>query len=440
VKKLTIFLSDAILLYAALLLTLWIRYQSNFALQHEIHLIPFGIIFLLWLAIFYIANLYEVKVLRNNVFFYSNLFKAIATATGISAMFFYLLPLYGITPRANLVLFVIIFTGLEILSRYSLNNLFEKGFKKSTVIVGATPQALELAQFIKENPQLGYELRHVIDPASESSDGTRNLDFIIHQDNINTIIIGPEAYKTPEVIEVLYKSLNKKINFYNLSSLYEQLTGKVALGAIDQVWFLENLTEGKKNFYELIKRGGDVVISLVLGVITLILLPFVSAVIKISSAGPVFYRQTRVGRFGKPFNMIKFRTMKADAEENTGAVWAVDNDPRITKVGKFLRKTRLDELPQVWNILKGEMSFVGPRAERPEFNKQLEHVPFYEERYLIKPGLTGWAQINFRYGSSVADTEEKLKYDLYYIKNRSPILDLGIVLKTVRIALQQAGK
>ena len=139
--------------------------------------------------------------------------------------------------------------------------------------------------------------------------------------------------------------------------------------------------------------------------------------------------------------MIKFRTMILDAEASTGAVWAKDDDQRVTGIGKFLRRSRIDELPQLWNIIKGEMSLVGPRAERPEFHETLKReVPFYEERYLIKPGLSGWAQINYPYGASVKDAAEKLKYDLYYIKNRSFLLDLGIILKTIRIALSQAGK
>jgi len=162
--------------------------------------------------------------------------------------------------------------------------------------------------------------------------------------------------------------------------------------------------------------------------------------IKFSSRGTIFYRQKRVGRYDRPFQIIKFRTMIANAEKD-GAVWARENDTRITKLGNFLRKTRIDELPQVWNILKGEMSFVGPRAERPEFHNQLQDsVPFFQERYLIKPGLTGWAQINFHYGASINDTAEKLKYDLYYIKNRSIALDIGIILKTIRIAAQQGGR
>ena len=193
--------------------------------------------------------------------------------------------------------------------------------------------------------------------------------------------------------------------------------------------------------YETAKRFMDAVFAAILGTISLVFYPFLILAVKLNSRGPVFYKQKRIGQIGKTFEMLKFRTMRQDAEQLTGAVWAADNDPRATRVGGFLRKTRLDELPQLWNIIKGEMSFVGPRAERPEFHEILKkEIPFYEERYLIKPGLSGWAQINFRYGSSVKDAAEKLQYDLYYIKNRSLFLDLGIALKTARIALQQSGK
>lgn len=162
--------------------------------------------------------------------------------------------------------------------------------------------------------------------------------------------------------------------------------------------------------------------------------------VKIEGGGPIFYRQVRVGHKGRLFNLIKFRTMRQDAEAK-GAQWTVENDKRITKIGKFLRKARLDELPQLVNILRGEMSFVGPRAERPEFHQLLvKEIPFYEKRYLVKPGLTGWAQINYTYGSSVADTKEKLSYDFYYIKNRSFIFDVGIILKTVNIVLSALGR
>ncbi len=433
-KKLLLFLADIGALYASLALTLFLRYGGDFQNQYDRHIYPFLLIFALWLLVFYVANLYEARLLRNNIFFYSALFQAIATAAGISILFFYLIPFYGITPKTNLVIFVAIFTGLEFVLRYSLNNLFERGLRKPVLIVGANAQALELARFIKENPPLGYELASVVDL------NPNDLNNIIKEKNINTVVLSPEAYKTTEVIDLFYKSLGKKITFYNLSSLYEQLTGKVLLGAIDQIWFLENLNEGNKKFFEILKRTTDIALALVLAVPTLLLLPFIFLAVKLTSPGPLIYGQTRVGRLGNSFKIIKFRTMRKDAEKETGAVWAAENDPRITRVGRFLRKTRLDELPQLWNIFRGEMSFVGPRAERPEFNKHLEHIPFYEERYLVKPGLSGWAQISFRYGSSISDAEEKLKYDLYYVKNRSLLLDLSIILKTIRIALKQAGR
>lgn len=453
-KKLLLFLADLAALYTSLVLTLFLRYGQDFQSQYDRHFYPFLLIFSIWFLVFYIANLYETRSLRNNLFFYSSLFESIAIAAGISVVFFYLIPIYGITPKTNLAIFVAIFTGLEFLLRYSLNNTFEKGFKKSVLIVGANVQALELAKFIKENPQLGYSLAHVIDLTPDTKDetenelgkfgiikGVTNLSQAIKDKNINTVVLSPEAYKTPEVIEIFYKSIGKKINFYNLSFLYERLTGKVLLGAIDQVWFLENISEGKKRTYEFLKRIGDIVLGLLFGTISLVFYPFIIIAMQIDSPGPIFYQQTRIGRIGKSFRLIKFRNMIPNAEAKTGAVWASDNDPRITRVGNFLRKTRLDEIPQLWTVVKGEISLVGPRAERPEFHDILKkEIPFYEERYLIKPGLTGWAQINYRYGSSVKDAAEKLKYDLYYIKNRSLVLDLGIILKTVRIMLQQAGR
>lgn len=436
-KKLSILLSDIIILYSSLFLTILIRYPNNFQEQYQLHLYPFSLIFISWLLVFYIANLYEPKSLRNNVHFYSALIQIIVIVASISIMFFYLIPLYGITPKTNLLIFLVIFTGLEFASRSLLNNIFQKSFKKSVMIVGSNNQSLELDLFIKENPQLGYEIKSVVDI---NSDKLKDINQTIQEDKIDIIVLSPEAYQVPKIINIFYKSLEQKVGFMNLASFYELLTGMVPLGAINQVWFLENLNEGNKKAYEIVKRGNDMVFAVIIGLISLLFYPLIILLIKTTSRGPIFYKQRRVGRAGKTFEIIKFRTMKRDAEKDTGAVWALDNDPRITKVGKFMRKTRIDELPQLWNILKGQMAFIGPRAERPEFNESLKDIPFYEERYLVKPGLSGWAQINFRYGSSVADTAEKLKYDLYYIKNRSLILDLGIALKTIRIMFQRSGK
>lgn len=437
-KRLSLFLLDITALYGGLVITLFVRYPDNFRYNYDIHLVPFLFIFSLGLMIFYITNLYDTNTLRNNIYFYSNLFRSISAASVISIAFFYLIPYFKIAPRTNLFIFILISTGLLTLFRTLFNNVSEKGFKKPLLIVGVNPQSLELAEFIEKNPQIGYDLKYVLDLAKE---GVRNIDEIIKKERINTIVITPETYQVPEIINVFYKTLENRVTFRNLSSFYEQVTNRVPLGAINQIWFLENLSEGSKKTYEELKRFSDLIFAFVLGVVVAPFIPLITGLVKLTSEGAVFYRQKRVGQNGKIFEIVKFRTMRSDAEKDTGAIWTVENDPRITRVGRFLRKTRLDELPQIWNILKGEMSFVGPRAERPEFHDMLQkNVPFYEERYLIKPGLTGWAQINFHYGSSVGDAAEKLKYDLYYIKNRSLLFDLGIVLKTIRIAFQQEGR
>ena len=211
------------------------------------------------------------------------------------------------------------------------------------------------------------------------------------------------------------------------------MTKKIPLEAIDEIWFLENLSRAEKRIDEISKRVFDILFSLVGLLIIAILFPFIILFIKVDSQGPVFYAQKRMGKDGKIFTLYKFRTMIADAEKE-GFQWALPNDHRITRAGKVLRTLHLDELLQFYNILKGDISFVGPRPERPEFVEQLKkEIPYYEIRHLIKPGLTGWAQINYHYGASVGEAKEKLQYELYYIKNRSFFLDLGIILKTIRI-------
>jgi exopolysaccharide biosynthesis polyprenyl glycosylphosphotransferase len=453
-KKIILFASDLIIFYAALILTLFLRYgQGDLSHQFSIHAIPFGTLFILWILAFYIVNLYEVRVLQNNITFYSDILRASLLAGAFAVLFFYLIPIYAITPRANLFIFIAVFFILETASRSALNSVFSQSFIKPMIIVGVNPQAIELAKFLKNNPQLGYNFLYIIDIDNTDKNSLKNAEGLnirhgikdmrqeIIKDRIDTIVVSPEIYKIPELINVFYRLLDSGTVFQNLASFYEKTTGRVPLEAIDQIWFLENLTEGTKRIYGTAKRFLDIVLATIAGVPFLVLLPLIALAIKMDSKGSVFYRQKRFGRAGKIFSIIKLRTMRKDAEQGTGAVWAKDNDPRVTRLGKFLRKSRVDELPQLWNILMGNMSFVGPRAERPEFHETIKRgVPFYEERYLIKPGLSGWAQINYRYGSSVKDAAEKLQYDLYYIKNRSLILDLGIILKTINISMRQAGR
>jgi len=449
-KRFFLFLGDVAILYLSLYLTLFIRYGQDFNSQISSHLIPFSVLFTLWLIVFYIANLYELNFSKNSAEFYSSLFTSIAVSAAISVLFFYLIPNIQIAPRRNLLIYIAVFTGLISLWRWLYNKILGKTFRNNTIIVGFNQLAYDLAKFLNRNPQYGYNLKYALDVSEQAAFSFQNIDFrqvrgakdierIIENEHINTIILSPESYKLPDIIDVFYKVGKRNVQFINLASAYEKIMKKVPLEAVNQLWFLENVSRGEKRLYELLKRTSDLILALIGTAVLLILFPIIAPAIKFASPGPVFYRQKRVGKGGKTFEIIKLRTMIENAEQN-GAVWAQKEDPRVTKFGRFLRKTRLDELPQVINILKGEMSVVGPRAERPEFVEKLKkEIPFYEERLLVRPGLSGWAQINYEKDLDHNDTKEKLQYDLYYIKNRSFTIDMAVVLKTIKTVISATG-
>jgi exopolysaccharide biosynthesis polyprenyl glycosylphosphotransferase len=230
------------------------------------------------------------------------------------------------------------------------------------------------------------------------------------------------------------------MTFVDIITFFENLTGRVPVAALNESWFLENLKEADKKLYNFFKTAGDFILALILAVLLIAILPLIAIAIKLQDRGSVFYTQKRIGLDGREYIIYKFRTMIENAE-SAGAQFAGMKDNRITPVGKFLRKTRLDELPQVWNILRGEMSFVGPRPERSEFVSELtRQMPFYAVRHLIKPGLTGWAQINYPYAGTFEENLKKLEYDLYYLKNRSILLDIAILFKTLNIVLRFKGR
>jgi len=226
-----------------------------------------------------------------------------------------------------------------------------------------------------------------------------------------------------------------------LSTFFERETGRVDLDSLNPSWLV--LSEGFQSAGRvalLFKRLFDVVASALLLIATAPLLVIVALVIKLTSPGPIFYRQERVGQFGRPFQALKFRSMRQDAEKDGTPQWAAARDPRVTAIGRFIRATRIDEIPQIFNVFAGDMSFVGPRPERPYFVKDLsQQIPLYDERHVVKPGITGWAQVNYPYGASVEDSRRKLEYDLYYVKNYSLFLDILILIQTARVVLLQDG-
>jgi exopolysaccharide biosynthesis polyprenyl glycosylphosphotransferase len=300
-------------------------------------------------------------------------------------------------------------------------------------------------------PQLGYRIRAVVDSGKSRRslelagisvyDDSVDLKRVLREEGISVVVTAFDPRTNERLMQHLFESLALKLRFYELPTFYENVTGKIPVNSIGHIWFLENLAQADKGMYEHCKRIFDVAFSFMLSLAALPFLPFIAIAIKLESKGPVFFWQTRTGLLGRPFRAVKFRTMSIEAERDGVARWAQKNDPRITRVGRFLRKSRIDELPQLWNVFRGEMSVIGPRPERPEFVVELErHIPFYNERHLVKPGLTGWAQVKFHYGASISDSFRKLQYDFFYIKNRSLILDVAILLKTVNIVMTAKGQ
>lgn len=257
-----------------------------------------------------------------------------------------------------------------------------------------------------------------------------------------SIIIDPTYIPDKQQTERLVEQRLGGTTVFSLTNFYEKYWYMVPIHGIDNEWFLrsQGFSVLDNPVARRVKRAIDVLFSLILLVASMPLICFCAVIIKLSSRGPALFKQTRVGLQGKEFTIYKLRTMRHDAE-STGIQWAQINDPRITRVGGILRKTRLDELPQCWNILQGNMSFVGPRPERPEFTQDLANkIPYYDLRHLVKPGLTGWAQVIFPYGASVEDSLKKLQYELFYIKNQSLLLDLNIVLRTLITVFQRSGR
>jgi sugar transferase (PEP-CTERM system associated) len=268
----------------------------------------------------------------------------------------------------------------------------------------------------------------------------KSLLETVLQERVNKIVVavGDRLHEYP-LQEILTCKLNG-VSIYDAPTFYERATGRMLIEQITPEWFIFSQGFCISNLRRAIKRGTDILICLLVLPVLLLLFPVIALIIRLDSSGPVFFGQIRVGENEKPFKLYKLRTMNNNAEFETGAVWAQDNDPRITRLGHFLRKSRLDEFPQFYNVLIGDMSLVGPRPERPEFIAQLkEIIPYYSERHLIKPGVTGWAQVNYPYGASVEDAIEKLRYDLYYLKNFSIQLDAMIIVETVKVVFNQRG-
>ena len=310
-------------------------------------------------------------------------------------------------------------------------------------VLGTGERAQRVVLGLRQNPEIGVEIASwtgKMEGAVTRESVAAHLMEVVHKQKVHRVIVAmPDRRGTIPMPELLQLRM-QGIKIEEATSWLEKISGKIEVENLYPSWLVFGEGFRRSTAFILVRRAVSIVISLIGLILALPLIPLIMLAIRLDSKGPVFYTQTRVGKAGCIFKVVKFRTMRQDAEAASGPKWAGDNDPRVTRVGKFLRSSRLDEIPQLWCVLKGDMAFVGPRPERPEFIEWLsKEIPYYGVRHMVRPGLTGWAQVKYKYGSTVADAREKLQYDLFYIKNASIGLDLLIMFLTVKTVLLRRG-
>lgn len=451
IRKLLFLLIEGIIVYLGLWFVGHVYYEYfnlDDASQINVWLRVLFVTLILQLSLYY-NNLYDFNEKQNVIDLLLKTIKALGFSCLIVAAAYYFFPQIILDQY-------VLFTGIFLLIiflvlwRYFYQILcIRKLFNEKYFLIGDG----HLAQMIaNETSSLdsGYTIAGIFSNPSSSGlseslgvqhyNGYNNLYELSQSKGVKTLVMALQEMRGHAPIKELLECRLYGIRVMDGVSFYENLSGKVLATQAPPSWIIYSDGFRRHRFIILGKRGLDITCAVLGLVLSLPLMTISAGLIKFSSPGPVFFRQTRIGQIGREYNLVKFRTMRQDAEKRSGAVWAQEHDPRITRIGAFLRKFRIDEIPQFWNVLKGEMSFVGPRPERPEFVEQLtQKIPYYSERHTLKPGITGWAQVNYPYGATEEDALRKLEYDLFYIKNLSLLFDLFIVLKTIKTVIAGEG-
>ncbi|HRY31017.1 MAG TPA: sugar transferase [Candidatus Paceibacterota bacterium] len=430
-------IGDILFFFLSLWLTLTIRYLDiPTADLFNAHLVPFSIIFIFSVFVFYIGGLYErhTLVLRDSL--PNLLLKTQAINSGFAVLLFYFVPLFSVAPKTNLFIYLILSVLLDFIWRLVIfSSLFSKS-KQRAVVIGSGEETDRLISEVNNNDLYPFVFSKVLDSEKiNSEEAVADFKRTLFSDQISMVVADIYDKNVSQIWPKLYDSIFSGIQFVDSYRVYESIFEQAPLSLLNHGWFLKHVSLRNHFGYDFFKRLGDIVFSLLLGIPSLAIYPLVYLLIKFDDGGRLFYLDSRVGRGNKIFNLIKFRSMN---EANGG-------QKVVSKVGRFLRKTRIDELPQLWNVLKGEMSLVGPRPEKIELTKLYkEQIPFYDIRNIIKPGLSGWAQLKQEnhphHAADLPATREKLSYDLYYIKNRSFLLDFKVALQTIRVLLSRKGK
>lgn len=399
----------------------------------------------------FFADMYDLRVVADRRELFVRLLRSLAATTIILAVVYFWFPVL-IVGRGVFLLT----TAFIILSILISRLVFDWATAQvrpgeRLLLIGTTPAAIALAQEIHERQaELGVEIVGFVDPDparvgaplfNPGVIGTiDDIPGIVKARGVDRVVVSlADARGRLDMVKLLEIKLSG-VTFDHLATVYEEYTGKIAVENLRPSWMIFSEGFRKSRVQRVTKRLLDILVSSLGLVLSAPIALAVMGLIKLTSPGPIFYRQERVGQDGKTFMIVKFRSMRVDAEVGTGPVWAQKNDSRVTPIGRFLRRTRLDEIPQLWNALRGDMSMVGPRPERPEFVADLtKQIPFYGQRHVVKPGVTGWAQVRYTYGASVEDALQKLQFDLFYIKNMSVALDIFVMFQTVKTVLLRRG-
>ena len=442
---------ENLLIMVAVLASVWLRLGSEGWLTFTVE----GGYFKTWLIAtvvqlcLYFSDLYDSRTYADPRELFIRLVQGLGAASFCLAVLYFWVPALEIGRGVFLiasVLIVIIVTSWRFAERFVRG----RTSRERLLLVGTGPQAIALARELYERRvELSVDIIGFIDadagnvghPVTPGVIGTiDDIPMIVADRQVSRVIVSLADARGKLPMDRLLQMKLAGVQFDHLASVYEEYTGKIAIENLRPSWFVFSSGFHKKEWLLGLKRLFDVLAAgfgLIIGAPIMLV---VAVAVKLTSDGPILYHQTRVGQHGRHFVVHKFRSMRTDAESGTGAVWASKTDSRVTPIGRFLRKTRLDEMPQLWNVLVGEMSLVGPRPERPEFVASLtRQIPFYGERHVVKPGVTGWAQVSYAYGASVEDSLEKLQYDLFYAKNLTLPFDLLIVFQTVKTVLLRRG-
>jgi len=454
-RRLFLVIVETVLLFAAALTATQIRFgsESSDVLFNQRGWMKLVMLTVVIQLAFYLFDLYDLPTTRRYRRVIINLVIALSVATVLLSILFYVVPALQLGRGVLLVdvtLILAVIPAWRLVVAWSAGHP-QLGVRERVLILGSGDQAIELARATLERRASGFHIVGFVD----------NKPALIGKSLINPKVIGltadieglVEQYQVDRIVvavadrrgmfpteELLNLSLSGRVAVEESARYYERLTGKIASEMLRPSWLIFSRGNRFSDFEHHVRRVLNAGFAAVGFVLSMPIMLLTALAVKLDSRGPVFYVQERVGKNGRTFKIFKFRSMRVGAEAKTGPVWAEEDDPRVTRVGRVIRKLRFDELPQFVNVIRGDMNFVGPRPERPMFVEQLgEIVPYYSQRHVVKPGLTGWAQIKYPYGASVEDSIEKLRYDLYYIKNQSLLLDAIIVFETIKIVMFGRG-